>query len=69
MWDMQIVRIFTVRVLVVGSRGGGKIRDLLRMKKTPTKERTMFDYYFHFTPSLLYWTQPNSLRIMLTPSN
>jgi hypothetical protein len=24
MWDMQIVRIFTVRVLVLGSRAGEK---------------------------------------------
>jgi len=48
MWDMQIVRLFTVRVLVLGSRAGGKIQDFLCMKKTPTKERTMLDYYFLF---------------------
>lgn len=44
MWDMQIVTLFTVRVLVLDSRAGKKIQDLLCMKKTPTKERTMLDY-------------------------
>jgi len=69
MWDMQIVRIFTVRILVLGSRAGGKIQDFLCMKKRPTRERTIFDYYFPFAPSLWYLTEPDSLRIMLTPPN
>jgi len=33
------------------------------MKKKPTRETTMFDYYFPLAPTLLYWTGPNSLGI------